>query len=142
MAAESLNWNLDKFEQRYRLTMHDERSAEIHQAFLTLGCVLICWNTRTCPVLIGAIPRRACARTTKRTWRDQANVPHSIEWSSQVALPVGYSVGCPGDRLGEHDQGAPKLSHRLHRGNSQLRQGLRDRFVKGDVGAELPGARQ
>jgi hypothetical protein len=95
MAAESLNWNLDKFEQRYRLTMHDERSAEIHQAFLTLGCVLICWNTLTCPVLIGAIPRRACARTTKRTWRDQANVPHSIEWSSQVALPVDTQLGAP-----------------------------------------------
>jgi transposase len=30
---------------RYRrLTIRDERRADIHQAFLTLGCALICWN--------------------------------------------------------------------------------------------------
>jgi transposase len=31
---------------RYRrLTVRYERRADIHQAFLTLGCCLICWNT-------------------------------------------------------------------------------------------------
>ena len=31
---------------RYRrLTVRYERRADIHQAFLTLGCALICWNT-------------------------------------------------------------------------------------------------
>ena len=28
-----------------RLTVRDERRADIHQAFLTLGCALICFNT-------------------------------------------------------------------------------------------------
>jgi len=27
-----------------RLTIRDERRADIHQAFLSLGCALICWN--------------------------------------------------------------------------------------------------
>ena len=27
-----------------RLTIRSERRADIHQAFLTLGCALICWN--------------------------------------------------------------------------------------------------
>jgi transposase len=27
-----------------RLRVRDERRADIHQAFLTLGCALICWN--------------------------------------------------------------------------------------------------
>jgi transposase len=27
-----------------RLTVRYERRADVHQAFLTLGCVLICWN--------------------------------------------------------------------------------------------------
>jgi transposase len=27
-----------------RLTVRYERRADIHQAFLTLGCALICWN--------------------------------------------------------------------------------------------------
>jgi len=26
------------------LTIRDERRADIHQAFLSLGCALICWN--------------------------------------------------------------------------------------------------
>jgi hypothetical protein len=31
--------------QRYRrLTVRDARRAEIHQAFLSLGCALTCWN--------------------------------------------------------------------------------------------------
>ncbi|MBA3377892.1 MAG: IS5/IS1182 family transposase, partial [Chloroflexia bacterium] len=30
---------------RYRpLTIRDERRADLHQAFLTLGCALICFN--------------------------------------------------------------------------------------------------
>jgi hypothetical protein len=28
-----------------RLTLRYERRAEIHQAFLSLGCSLICWQT-------------------------------------------------------------------------------------------------
>jgi hypothetical protein len=32
--------------QYRRLTMPYERRVDIHQAFLTLGCVLICWNAR------------------------------------------------------------------------------------------------
>ncbi len=27
-----------------RLTIRDERRADLHQAFLSLGCALICWN--------------------------------------------------------------------------------------------------
>jgi IS5 family transposase len=30
--------------QNRRLTVRYERRADIHQAFLTLGCALICWN--------------------------------------------------------------------------------------------------
>jgi transposase len=32
-----------------RLTVRYERRADVHQAFLTLGCVLICWNYLRAP---------------------------------------------------------------------------------------------
>jgi transposase len=32
-----------------RLTVRYERRADLHQAFLTLGCVLICWNYLKAP---------------------------------------------------------------------------------------------
>jgi transposase len=32
-----------------RLTVRYERRADVHQAFLTLGCVLICWNYLKAP---------------------------------------------------------------------------------------------
>ncbi len=37
----TLSW-LSQFR---RLRVRDERRADIHQAFLTLGCALICWRT-------------------------------------------------------------------------------------------------
>jgi hypothetical protein len=32
-----------------RLTVRYERRADVHQAFLTLGCVLICWRYLKAP---------------------------------------------------------------------------------------------
>jgi transposase len=40
VVARTLAW-LNRYR---RLTVRYERRADIHQAFLTLGCALICWN--------------------------------------------------------------------------------------------------
>jgi transposase len=40
VAERTLSW----LHQLRRLRIRDERRADIHQAFLTLGCALICWN--------------------------------------------------------------------------------------------------
>jgi transposase len=44
----SVRWVVERTHawlHRYRrLTVRYERRDDVHQAFLTLGCVLICWN--------------------------------------------------------------------------------------------------
>ena len=40
VAERTLSW----LHQLRRLRIRDERRADIHQAFLTLGCALICWS--------------------------------------------------------------------------------------------------
>lgn len=46
MVERTLSW-LNRFR---RLKVRYERRADIHHAFLTLGCALICWRTLLAPV--------------------------------------------------------------------------------------------
>src|SRR5919108_2010797 len=54
-----------------RLRVRYERRADIHEAFLSLGCVLICWRARMNPTEMFSLPgsEKRLDQINMRTWR-------------------------------------------------------------------------
>jgi hypothetical protein len=79
----TLSW-LNRFR---RLKVRYERRADIHQAFLSLGCALICWRAVATKQKRGSALRREAPRDQHRRMR----YPILVPWPIGIARRRGVS---------------------------------------------------